>query len=86
MIVEAPRNVHDLESFSFLEIPYSDMSMPFTQFGPLKKMVIAARFDIHMPVGWPELQIIRMANDGTPNIVFTTKYNGTKTNRIPKLI
>ena len=72
MIVEAPRNMYDDDSFSFPGILHQAMSMPFTRFGALRKMVIAARFDIHVPVGWPELQIIRMANDGISNIVFTT--------------
>ena len=75
VIVEAPRNIYmyDNDSFSFPGIPHQAMSMPFTRSGALRKMVIAARFDIRVPVGWPELQIIRMANDGTPNIiVFTT--------------
>lgn len=62
MIVEAPRDLHDLTSFSFPGIPHPAMSMPVTQFGPLRKMVIAARFDINVPIGWPELQIIRRAS------------------------
>ena len=72
MIVEALRNMHDNDSFSFPGIPHQAMSMQFTRSGALRKMVIAARFDIHVPVGWPELQIIRIANDGISNIVFTT--------------
>ena len=90
MIAEAPRNVHDLASFSFPGIPYSNMSMSFTQSGPLKRMVIAARFDVHTSDGWPELQIMRTVNGGIPNVVFTTNTvycnNGTKTNRIRKPI
>ena len=38
------------------------ISMPFTQFGSLRKIVTAARFDMHVPVGWPELRIIKTAN------------------------
>jgi hypothetical protein len=74
MIVEAPRNMYDIKSFSFPEISYLGMSMPVNhgQSGPLKKIVIAARFDIHVPVGWPELQIIRGASNGTSNIALTT--------------
>ena len=73
MIVEAPWNTYDAESFSFPGISYLDnMNMPFTQSGPLRKMVIAARFNISVPDGWPELQIIRTANGGIPYIVFTT--------------
>ena len=73
MIVEALGNVHDSPpSFSFPGILYPNISMPFTQSGPLRKMVIAAKFDIDVPDGWLELQIIRTVNGGTPNVVFTT--------------
>ena len=59
MIVEAPRDVYDYRSFSFPGIPHLDMSMPFTQSGPLRKMIIAAKFNISVRVSWPELQVIR---------------------------
>ena len=73
MIVETTGDVYcDIMSFSFPGIPDSAMSMSFTQSGPLRKIVIAARFNIHVPDGWPELQIIRTANGGTPNVAFTT--------------
>ena len=42
-------------------------SMPLTQSGPLKKLIIAAEFDVSASAGWPELQIIRNATD----VVFT---------------
>jgi hypothetical protein len=72
MIVEAPRNMYDITSFSFPGIHHPAMSMPITRFGPVKKMVIAARFNISVPVGWPELQIIRRASDGISNVAVTT--------------
>ena len=77
--MEAPRNnICDNDSFSFPGIPHLAMSMPFTQFGPLRKIIIAARFNIRVPVGWPELQIIRTANNGTSNVVFTTNATEPK--------
>ena len=74
MIVHAPRNTYSSRAFSFLGIPpmAMSMSMPLTQSGHLSKMVIAARFDVSMPGGWPELQIIRNASSGTSNVVFNT--------------
>ena len=74
MIVNAPRDTYSSNSFSFLGIPpmAMSMSMPLTQSGYLSKMVIAARFDVLMPGGWPELQIIRNASSGTSNVVFNT--------------
>jgi hypothetical protein len=80
MIVETPRNTHDLASFSFPGhgIPRPTMSMPVTQFGALRKMIIAAGFDVRVPVGWPELQIIRRANNGTCNVVFMTNATEPK--------
>ena len=36
-------------------------SMPLTQSGPLKKLIIAAQFDVTVSAGWPELHIIRNA-------------------------
>ena len=62
----------------FLEYLIRAMSMPFTQFGPLRKIVIAARFDIHVPVGWPELQLVRIANNETYNVVLTTNATEPK--------
>ena len=78
--MEAPRNIYDNDSFSFPGIPRPAMSMPFTQFGPLRKIVIAARFDVHIPIGWPELQIARIANNAyvTYNVVFTTNATEPK--------
>ena len=55
MIVKAPGG-HDVIT-SFPEIPHRAMSMPFTQSGPLRKLIIAARFNVSVPVGWPELQL-----------------------------
>ena len=72
MIVEAQRNMHDDDSFSFPGISDPAMSTPFTQFGSLKKIVIAARFNVHVPDGWPELQIMRMADGGISSVEFTT--------------
>ena len=52
--MEAPRDMYDLASFSFPGIPY--LTMPVSQcMWPLKKMVIAATFDVSVPVGWPEM-------------------------------
>ena len=69
MIVDAQRDVYNEQSFSFPpEMPHLAMSMPFTQSGPLRKLIIAATFDVSMPVGWPELQIIRNASNGTAYI------------------
>ena len=75
MIVEAPRNItYSSSSFSFpgIDLPQMTMSMPITQCGPLRKMVIAARSNVSAPVGWPELQIIRNASNGTRYVAFTT--------------
>ena len=75
MIVEAAQNMYNITSFTFPGIIYSGViSMPFTQSGPLRKMVIAARFNVRVPIGWPELQIIRTANNGTSrsDIAFST--------------
>ena len=76
--MESQWNMYDNDSFSFPGIPHQAMSMPFTQFGPLRKIVIAARFNVHVPIGWPELQIIRIANNGTYNVVFTTNATEPK--------
>lgn len=70
MIVEAPRD--ESRSFIFTEIPHLDMSMPLNQSGPLRKMIMAAFFYVTASVGWPELQIIRRASNGTSYIAFTT--------------
>ena len=78
MIVKSPRGIHDTASFSFPEILHPEMSMSFTQSGPLRKMVIAARFNVQVPIGWPELQIVRMANDGTSDIAFTSNTTEPK--------
>ena len=48
--------------------PQPATSMPLTQSGKLKKLIIAGEFDVTVSAGWPELQIIRNATD----VVFTT--------------
>ena len=76
MIVDAPTNAYSSRSFSFPGIPpmAMSMSMPLSQSGPLRKMVIAARFNATIPVGWPELQIIRYnVSNGTFYVAFSTK-------------
>ena len=50
------------------------MSMPLTQSGPLKRLIIAAEFDVTVSSGWPELQIIRNLTD----IVFSTNTSKPK--------
>ena len=77
MIVEAPRDMNDLASFSF-SIPYLTSAVPVSQCGPLKKVVIAARFDVSVPVGWPEMQIMRRESNGIYKIVFTTNTTEPK--------
>ena len=68
MTVEAQS---DSYTYSF-PTPRSPQLAQLTQFGTLRKMIIAARFNIMIPVGWPELQIIRNANNGTSYVAFTT--------------
>ena len=74
MIVEAQS---DSYTYSFLT-PRSPQLAQLTQFGILRKMIIAARFNIMIPVGWPELQIIRNANNGTSYVAFTTNTTEPK--------
>ena len=80
MIVKTARN--DLASFSFefpgILHPAAAMSMSVGKVGPLRKIVIAARVNISVAVGWPELQIIRTIRDETPNTVFTTNATEPK--------
>ena len=57
--------------YSYTRIPQSATSMPLTQSGPLKKLIIAAEFDVTASAGWPVLQIIRNATNHT-YVVFTT--------------
>lgn len=54
--------------YSYTQISQPATSMPLTQSGPLKKLIIAAEFDVTASAGWPELQIIRNATD----VVFST--------------
>ena len=81
MIVDAPRNAYSSSPFSFPGVPPMVMNIPFTQSGPLRKMVITARFNVSAPVGWPELQILRNASNGagTSYVVFTTTTEPTPT-------
>ena len=44
MIVEAPRD--ESTSFIFSEIPHLETSMPLNQSGPLRKMIMAAYFQV----------------------------------------
>ena len=69
MIADAPSNAYSSSPFSFPGIPLMAMSTPFIRSGRLIKMVIAARLNISMPVGWPELQIIRGVDN---DVVFST--------------
>ena len=48
------------------------MSMPFTQQGLFRKIIIAAMFDPTASVGWPRLQVIRRASNETPYVAFST--------------
>ena len=63
IVVEALQDIYNSTSFSFPGIFHMAVSMPFTQSGPLRKMVIAAKYNVSVHVGWPELQIIREANN-----------------------
>ena len=63
--------------YSYTRIPQSATSMPLTQSGPLKKLIIAAEFDVTASAGWPELQIIRNAANHTC-VVFTTNTTEPK--------
>ena len=76
MIVEAPKN--NLASFYFPGIHHPAMSMTVGKVGPLRKIVIAARFNISVAVGWPELQIIRTVSDEIPKVAFTTNATEPK--------
>ena len=51
------------------------MSMPFTQLGLFRKIIIAAMFT---SIGWPRLQVIRRANNGTPYVRFSTHMKEPK--------
>ena len=79
MIVEAPRD--ESRSFIFSEIPHLETSMPLNQSGPLRKMIMAALFRVTASVGWPELQIIRRASNGTSFVAFTTSTTEPKPTR-----
>ena len=63
--------------YSYTRIPQSATSMPLTQSGPLKKLIIAAEFDVTASAGWPELQIIRNAANHA-YVVFTTNTTEPK--------
>ena len=71
-IVDVPRSANSFVSlYSYSQFPgisTKAMSMPLTQSGSLRKIIIAAEFDVTVKSGWPELQIIRNATD----FVFTT--------------
>ena len=75
MIVDVPNDrstgdhpsVHLTDSYTY-HTPQPATSMPLTQCRTLKKLIIAAQFDVTVSVGWPELQIIR----NTTDVVFTT--------------
>ena len=58
------------------------ISKPLTQSGPLRRMIIAAKFNETAQLGWPELQIIRKANNVTNGadtyIAFTTNATGPR--------
>ena len=54
--------------------PQPATSMSLTRSGPLKKVIIAAEFDVTVSNGWPELQIIRNVTD----VVFTTNTTEPK--------
>ena len=64
-------------------ITQHSISMPFTQSGPLRRMIIAAKFNETAQLGWPELQIIRRANNVTNGadtyVAFTTNATGPRT-------
>ena len=79
MIVEAPRD--ESRSFIFSEIPHLETSMPLNQSGPPRKMIMAAFFQVTASVGWPELQIIRRASNGTSFVAFTTSTTEPKPTR-----
>ena len=63
--------------YSYTRIPQSATSMPLTLSGPLKKLIIAAEFDVTTSAGWPELQIIRNAANHA-YVVFTTNTTEPK--------
>ena len=47
--------------------------MPLTQSGLLRGMIIAAKFNASVPVGWPELQVIRSSRENnSQRIAFRT--------------
>ena len=59
--------------YSYTQIPQPATSMPLTPSGPLKKLIIAAEFDVTASASWPELQIIRNAT-----VVFTANTTEPK--------
>ena len=79
IVVEAfnLQNIYGSTSFSFPGIFHMAVSMPFTQSGSLRKMVIAAKYNVSVHAGWPELQIIRETNSSYC-IAFTTNTTEPK--------
>ena len=72
MIVDVSEDMYDFMSFYFPGRVSTHMPAAVNRFGFLKKIIIAARFNASVPVGWPEMQIMRIQNDGTSYIAFTT--------------
>ena len=68
-----PLNVSVYQLFPEIVVP-TYTSMRLNQSGPLRKMIIAAKFNVAMSSGWPQLQIIRNGN----NLTFTTNTTEPK--------
>ena len=60
--------------------------MPLTRSGPLRRIVIAAKFNVTVQIGWPKIQILRSARNvingtGTYIAAFTTSTMEPKPTR-----
>ena len=78
MIVSAPRDNYSSRSLSSVPGSLMAMSMPFTQQGLFRKIIIAAMFNPNASVGWPSLRVIRRASNGTPYVPFSTHMEEPK--------
>ena len=76
MIMDVSRDMYDYGYISFTGF---SMPMSVNQVGSLKKIIIAARFDINMPVGWPEKWIMQGESNGyMPMVAFNTNTTEPK--------
>ena len=69
------RDFQASRSLYFPGIPPLAMSMPFTHCGLLRRIVILAKVNATVPVGWPVIQIIRRMANKIPCVAFTTNMH-----------